>query len=87
MKWSANSQDILEKVPEPDHAPQARDHGIHSFHPCAQGAMALKWIPEHDLLTLCVGRDKRQGDLRKRDVLSDMHNHFLTPSVMRHCLY
>ena len=40
-KWSANSQDNLEQVPEPDRAPQTRDHGIHSFLPGAQGAMGL----------------------------------------------
>ena len=27
-KWSANSQDILEELPEPDRAPQAHDLGI-----------------------------------------------------------
>ena len=38
--------------------------------------MALKWIQEHDLLTFHVDRDKRQGDLHKRDMLSDMQSFF-----------
>ena len=35
MKWSANSQNILEEVPEQDCAPQAHDLEIHTFHPDA----------------------------------------------------
>ena len=76
MKWSTNSQDVLEQVSETDRAPKARDLGIHSFLPCAQDAMGLKWIPEHDLLTLRSGKDKRKGDLCKRDVLSDIQSFF-----------
>ena len=67
-KWSANSQEVLEQVPEQDRAPQARDLGIHSFLPGAQGTMGLKWIPEYYLLTLRGGKEKRKGDLCERDV-------------------
>ena len=38
--------------------------------------MGLKSIPEHDLLTVLIGRDKRQRELRKRDVLTDMQSFF-----------
>ena len=38
--------------------------------------MGLKWIPEHDLLTLRGGKEKRKGDLHKRDVLSDIQSFF-----------
>ena len=34
-KWSANSQEILDKVPEEDHAPQAWNLSTHSFNPAA----------------------------------------------------
>ena len=41
-KWSANSQDILDEVPEEDGALHARDLGMHSFNPAVQCAMGLK---------------------------------------------
>ena len=67
-KWFANIEDILDEVLESDYAPQARYLRIHSFHPGAQGAIGLKWIPQQNLLTLCGIRVTRKGELRKRDV-------------------
>ena len=40
--------------------------------------MGLKWIPEHDLLTLRGGKERGKGNLHKRDVLSDIQS-FVDP--------